>query len=113
MANVGARNAAGFRIGMSAQRQNGTVRNEEFSLPLGIPKGGSTEVLFRLGCGWVGFGAVTARTDPSLVLRESTAKTANTVETVGFGDECVEEGSESDRRQRPIHRSGASGDQPR
>jgi hypothetical protein len=85
VANVGNRNAAGFRIGMVAQRQDGTVRNEEFSLPLSIPKGGSTQVEFRLGCSWINNGAVTARTDPSPVPGESPAKTANNVETANFG----------------------------
>ena len=85
VANVGTRNAAGFRIGMVAQRQDGTVRNEEFSLPLSIPKGGSTEVEFRLGCNWINNGAVTARTDPSPVPGESPTKTANNVETANFG----------------------------
>jgi hypothetical protein len=83
--NVGKRNAAGFRIGMVAQRQDGTVRNEEFSLPLSLGKGESTEVEFRLGCSWINNGAVTARTDPSPVPGESPNKTANNVETANFG----------------------------
>jgi hypothetical protein len=86
--NIGKRKASGFRIGMSAQRQDGTVRTEEFSLPLNLPKGGSTTVEFRLGCNWIDFGAVTARTDPSPVPGEPANKTANNVLSQSFGDEC-------------------------
>lgn len=85
VANVGTRDAAGFRIGMVAQRQDGTLRSEEFSLPLSIAKGESTEVKFRLGCNWINNGAVTARTDPSPVPGELPTKTANNVETASFG----------------------------
>jgi hypothetical protein len=80
--NVGNRDAAGFRIGMSAQRADMTVRPEEFSLPLTVAKGGSTTVQFRLGCDWINGGAITARTDPSPVPGESPTKTANNVITV-------------------------------
>lgn len=88
VANVGNRNANGFRIGMVAQRTDGTVRNEEFSLPLSLAKGASTTVEFRLGCNWINNGAVTARTDPSPVPGELATKTANNVRTVNFGVEC-------------------------
>jgi hypothetical protein len=80
--NVGNRDAAGFRIGMSAQRADMTVRPEEFSLPLSVAKGATTSVQFRLGCNWINGGAITARTDPSPVPGESPAKTANNVITV-------------------------------
>jgi hypothetical protein len=85
VANVGKRDAAGFRIGMVAQRADSTVRNEEFSLPLSIAKGETTTVEFRLGCGWINNGAVTARTDPSPVPGEPNNKTANNVATAQFG----------------------------
>jgi hypothetical protein len=85
VSNVGNRNAAGFRISMVAQRQDGTVRQAEYSLPLSLPKGASTEVEFRLGCNWINNGAVTASTDPSPVPGESAKKIANNVETVNFG----------------------------
>ena len=88
VANVGNRNANGFRIGMVAQRTDGTVRNEEFSSPLSLAKGASTTVEFRLGCNWINNGAVTARTDPSPVPGELATKTANNVRTVNFGVEC-------------------------
>jgi hypothetical protein len=88
VANIGKRDANGFRIGMSAQRADGTVRTEVFSLPLSVAKGAATEVEFRLGCGWIDGGAITARTDPSPVPGEPANKTANNVETASFGDEC-------------------------
>jgi hypothetical protein len=84
--NVGNRNANGFRISMSAQREDGTVRNDEFSLPLSIPKGGSEEVQFRLGCNWINNGAVTVSTDPNPVPGET--KTANNVLTESYGNVC-------------------------
>ena len=80
--NVGNRDAAGFRIGMSAQRADMSVRPEEFSLPLTVAKGDSTTVQFKLGCNWINGGAITARTDPSPVPGESASKTANNVITV-------------------------------
>lgn len=87
--NVGKRNANGFRIGMSAQRSDCQVRNTEFSLPLSLPKGGSTEVEFRLGCNWINGGAVTVSTDPSPVPGEPATKTANNVRTQSFApDTC-------------------------
>ena len=89
VANVGKRDANGFRIGMTAQRTDGTVRNEEFSLPLSLEKGDSTTVQFRLGCGWINNGAVTASTDPSPVPGEPSNKIANNVLTQGFGQECT------------------------
>ncbi len=88
VANVGNRDANGFRIGMSAQRADMTVRNTEFSLPLSIPKGGSTTVQFRLGCNWINGGAVTASTDPNPVPAEPANKTANNVLTQSFGTVC-------------------------
>jgi hypothetical protein len=88
VANVGKRNANGFRIGMQATRSDGTVRTEEFSLPLSVAKGTSTTVEFRLGCNWINGGAVVARTDPSPVPGEPANKTANNVLTQAFGNEC-------------------------
>ena len=85
VANVGKRDAAGFRIGMVAQRADMTVRPEEFSLPLSVAKGATTTVEFRLGCNWINNGAVTARTDPSPVPGEPANKTANNVATTQFG----------------------------
>ena len=80
--NVGNRNANGFRIAMSAQRQDGTVRQDEFSLPLSLAKGESVEVEFRLGCNWINGGAVTVETDPNPVPGE--IKTANNVLTESY-----------------------------
>jgi hypothetical protein len=85
VANVGKRDAAGFRIGMVAQRADMTVRAEDFSLPLTVAKGTTTTVEFRLGCNWINNGAVTARTDPSPVPGEPSNKTANNVATAQFG----------------------------
>jgi CARDB protein len=85
VANVGKRDAAGFRIGMVAQRADMTVRAEDFSLPLSVAKGATTTVEFRLGCNWINNGAVTARTDPSPVPGEPSNKTANNVATAQFG----------------------------
>lgn len=85
VANVGKRDAAGFRIGMVAQRADMTVRAEDFSLPLSLAKGATTTIEFRLGCNWINNGAVTARTDPSPVPGESPAKIANNVATATFG----------------------------
>ena len=85
VANIGKRNANGFRIGMQATRSDGTIRNEEFSLPLSVAKGATTTVEFRLGCNWINNGAVTARTDPSPVPGEPANKTANNVATAQFG----------------------------
>lgn len=85
VANIGKRNAAGFRIGMVAQRADMTVRDEDFSLPLSLARGASTTVEFRLGCNWINNGAVTARTDPSPVPGEPGNKTANNVATAQFG----------------------------
>ena len=85
VANVGKRDAAGFRIGMVAQRADMTVRAEDFSLPLSVAKGATTTVEFRLGCNWINNGAVTARTDPSPVPGEPGNKTANNVATAQFG----------------------------
>lgn len=89
VANVGKRDANGFRIGMTAQRTDGMVRNEEYSLPLSLEKGDSTTVQFRLGCNWINNGAVTASTDPSPVPGEPSNKIANNVLTQTFGQECT------------------------
>jgi hypothetical protein len=89
LANTGKRNASGFRISMVAQREDGTVRQAEYSLPLSVPKGGSTEVEFRLGCSWINNGAVTASTDPNPVSGEPKNKAANNVLSETFGVECV------------------------
>lgn len=88
VANVGTRDANGFRIGMSAQRADMTVRDTDFSLPLSIAKGASTTVKFRLGCNWINNGAVTASTDPNPVPSEPANKTANNVLTQSFGVVC-------------------------
>ena len=88
IANVGTRKANGFRIELSAQRADGDVRDPAFSLPLSIPKGGSTEVQFRLGCNWINNGAVTFTTDPLPVPGELPNKVANNVLTQSFGDVC-------------------------
>lgn len=88
VANIGKRNANGFRIGMQATRSDGTVRSEEFSLPLSVAKGATTTVEFRLGCNWINGGAVVARTDPSPVPGEPANKTANNTLTQTFGNEC-------------------------
>lgn len=88
VANVGKRNANGFRIGMQATRSDGTVRTEDFSLPLSLAKGTTTTVEFRLGCNWINGGVITARTDPSPVPGEPANKTANNVLTQSFGNEC-------------------------
>ena len=85
VANIGKRDAAGFRIGMVAQRADMAVRTEDFSLPLTVAKGATTTVEFRLGCNWINNGAVTARTDPSPVPGEPANKTANNVATAQFG----------------------------
>jgi CARDB protein len=85
VANSGKRDAAGFRIGMVAQRADMTLRAEDFSLPLSVAKGATTTVEFRLGCNWINSGAVTARTDPSPVPGEPANKTANNVATAQFG----------------------------
>jgi hypothetical protein len=89
VANNGKRDASGFRISMVAQRQDGTVRPAEYSLPLSLPKGASTEVEFRLGCNWINLGAVTASTDPNPVSGEPKNKTANNVLSESFGVECL------------------------
>jgi hypothetical protein len=85
VANSGKRDAAGFHIGMVAQRADMTLRAEDFSLPLSVAKGATTTVEFRLGCNWINSGAVTARTDPSPVPGEPANKTANNVATAQFG----------------------------
>jgi hypothetical protein len=89
VANIGKKNANGFRISMSAQNQDGQVRPIEYSLPLNLAKGASTEVEFRLGCNWINFGAVTVSTDPSPVQGELPSKTANNSLSQSYGLECL------------------------
>jgi hypothetical protein len=84
--NNGTLAASGFRIGMTAKRTNGQIRNEVFSLPIAtLAPGESASVEFRLGCNWLNSGTVTARTDPSPVTGEPGTETANNVRTVTFG----------------------------
>jgi hypothetical protein len=83
VANLGKRNANGFRIELVAVRSDGTERSPVYSLPLSLPKGASTEVEFRLSCSWINNGALTAKTDPIPVIGER--NTANNVLTQRFG----------------------------
>lgn len=83
--NNGTLAATGFRIGMTALRTNGQVRNEVFSLPLTLAPGQSGTEKFRLGCNWINGGTVTARTDPSPVPGESGAATGNNTLSQTFG----------------------------
>lgn len=85
VANVGKRDAAGFRIGMAAQRAGMTVRAEDYSLPLSLAKGATNTVEFRLRCNWITSGAVTAGADPNPAPGESPAKIANNVAMANFG----------------------------
>jgi len=75
--NNGTQTATGFRIGMSAVRTDGTVRNEVFSLPQTLAPGVFGVVTFRLGCSWLNGGTVTARTDPSPITGESNGNAAD------------------------------------
>jgi hypothetical protein len=84
--NNGTQTATGFRIGMSAVRSDGTVRNEVFSLPQTLAPGVFGVVTFRLGCSWLNGGTVTARTDPSPIPGESNANAADNLRTVTFGN---------------------------
>jgi hypothetical protein len=82
--NNGALAASGFRIGKTAKRSNGQIRNEVFSLPVTLAPGESGSQEFRLGCNWLNGGTVTARTDPSPVQDEPGNATGNNVATVTF-----------------------------
>lgn len=75
--NNGALSATGFRIGMTAQRTNGQIRNEVFSPPLTLAPGQGGTEKFRLGCNWLNGGTVTARTDPAPVASESDTTTGD------------------------------------
>jgi hypothetical protein len=83
--NNGTQTATGFRIGMSATRSDGTVRNEVFSAPQTLAPGVFNVVTFRLGCSWLNNGTITARTDPSPIPGESNADGADNTRTVTFG----------------------------
>jgi hypothetical protein len=84
--NNGTQTATGFRIGMSAKRTDGMVRNEVYSLPQTLAPGVIGFVTFRLGCSWVNNGTVTARTDPSPIPGESNGTAADNLRTVTFGN---------------------------
>ena len=84
--NNGTQTATGFRIGMSAVRSDGTVRNEVFSLPQTLAPGVFGVVTFRLGCSWLNGGTITARTDPSPVPGESNGDAADNLRAVTFGN---------------------------
>ena len=75
VSNIGNRTAKGFRLEMVAEDHDGDLRAPAYSDPLNIPKGGSEEVRFKLGCGWLHNGEVTVTTDPNPVPRE--LKTGN------------------------------------
>src|SRR5215216_3997329 len=83
--NNGTQTATGFRIGMSAVRSDGTVRNEVFSLPQTLAPGVFGVVTFRLGCSWLNNGTITARTDPSPIPGESNGNAADNLRAVTFG----------------------------
>jgi hypothetical protein len=83
--NIGTAAASGFRIGIVAVRQDGTVRNEVFSLPLTLAPGATATEAFRLGCAWLNNGTITARTDPSPVPGESATLTADNTLSQTFG----------------------------
>ena len=75
--NNGTLTASGFRIGMTAKRTNGQIRNEVFSAPLTLAPGESGTEKFRLGCNWLNGGTVTARTDPTPVAGEASTATGD------------------------------------
>ena len=85
--NNGDQPATGFRIGMTVQRSDGTLRNEVFSLPLTLEPGATGVEKFRLGCSWINSGAVTARTDPSPVPGEARGDAADNQLTVSFASD--------------------------
>ena len=82
--NNGTQTATGFRIGMSAVRSDGTVRDEVFSVPQTLAPGVFGVVTFRLGCSWINNGTITARTDPSPIPGESNADGVDNTRTVTF-----------------------------
>jgi len=84
--NNGTQTATGFRIGMTAMRSDGTIRNEVYSLPQTLAPGIIGVVTFRLGCSWVNNGTVTARTDPSPIPGESNSNAVDNLRSVTFGD---------------------------
>lgn len=85
VANTGMRDASGFRIKMVAKDIYSNLRPPAFSLPLSIPKGGSEEVEFTVGCGWLNNGSVTAAADPNPVPGEPDTKTANNTLSESYG----------------------------
>ncbi len=91
VANIGLKTATNFKIGMIATSQNGALRPEDFSSPLNLPAGGTTQVEFRLGCNWINSGAVITRTDPSPVQGEWSLLgnvTQNNARAENFGNIC-------------------------
>jgi hypothetical protein len=63
VSNIGNRAAKNFRVEMVAKDHDGDLRAPAYSDLLNIPKGGSEEVIFKLGCGWLHNGLVTVTTD--------------------------------------------------
>ena len=89
--NIGLKTASNFTIGMVAKRQNGALRNEDFSAPLNLPAGASTQVQFRLGCDWINSGTITTRTNPSPVQGEWSLfgnVTQNNTRVESYGNTC-------------------------
>jgi hypothetical protein len=86
--NNGTQTATGFRIGMTAKRTNGQVRNEVFSAPLTLGPGIIGVEKFRLGCNWFNNGLITARTDLSPIPGEPAANTADNTLAVNFANVC-------------------------
>lgn len=75
--NNGTLTVSGFRIGMTATRTNGQIRNEVFSASMTLAPGESGTKTFRLGCNWLNGGTVTARTDPTPVAGEASVATGD------------------------------------
>ncbi len=90
VANIGKRDADGFRIGMVATRGSGAVSAEELSPPLNAAKGATRTVEFRVGCDVINGSRVVARTNPNPVPDESARKAANNILTQTFSDACPE-----------------------
>lgn len=82
--NNGTLTATEFRIGMSALRTNGQIRNVVYSEPTTLAPGESGSAEFRLGCAWINGGTVTARTDPSPVPNEPGDVTGDNTMSVTF-----------------------------